>query len=173
MVLSQIKAVLRLTRFEISIVSALAVFVAGILAGDLHVFKIEYILGFLIVFTTSSGAFALNDYLDYDLDLQNNRTDRPLTQNLLSKRSALIIAILGFVSTQVLAFFLGPLPHFLVVIGAPFFFFYSLGLKKILILKNIIIAGAYSGTVVFSSVLVDSTVEPLISYFALMGFIVG
>jgi len=50
---------------------------------------------------------------------------------------------------------------------------YSICLKKKLYIKNLLIAFSYLSTIVLGSLISDSYLEPLIIYFAIMGFIVG
>ncbi|GAG79542.1 unnamed protein product, partial [marine sediment metagenome] len=52
----------------------------------------------------------------------------------------------------------------------PAFYIYSLGLKKLVIVKNALIAYSYAGTILFGSLVTDAVLEPIIIYFAFMGF---
>lgn len=61
----------------------------------------------------------------------------------------------------------------LVLISLPLFFLYSIGLKKIFLVKNTLIVYAFVATILFGSLVSNVVLEPLIVYFALMGFIVG
>jgi geranylgeranylglycerol-phosphate geranylgeranyltransferase len=162
-----------LVRFEYSFFSALAVFLSGILAGDLQSFQVEYIIGFLVVFFSAAGSFAFNDYFDFEADKKNQRLDRPLVAGELPRKVALWIGIFALLLVFLLTNFLSAAAQVLVYISLPVFYLYSLGGKKFLLLKNLLIAGAYVSTILFGSLLSDSFLEPLIIFFALMGFIVG
>jgi len=164
---------LKLIRIELCVFGTISFFVSGILAGDLIGFQFEYIVGFLIIFVSEAGAFAINDYIDYENDIKNNRSDRPLVLGLLSRKSALITAILLFTINLILILFLNGVALFLALISIPAFYIYSLGLKKLVIVKNALIAYSYAGTILFGSLVTDAILEPIIIYFALMGFIVG
>ncbi len=48
-----------------------------------------------------------------------------------------------------------------------------MGLKKKVLVKNLLIAYSYAVTILFGSLVSDSILEPIIVYFAIMGFIVG
>jgi len=61
----------------------------------------------------------------------------------------------------------------LVFISLPTFYLYSIGLKKKIIFKNLLIAYSYLATIFLGSLVSDARLEPLIIYFGLMGFIVG
>jgi len=164
---------LKLIRIELCVFGTIGFFVSGILAGDLIGFQFEYILGFLIIFVSEAGAFAINDYIDYEIDVKNNRSDRPLVLGLLSRKSALITAILLLTINLILILFLNGVALFLALISIPAFYIYSLGLKKLVIVKNVLIAYSYAGTILFGSLVTDTGLEPIIIYFAFMGFIVG
>ncbi|MHA2391664.1 MAG: UbiA family prenyltransferase [Promethearchaeota archaeon] len=151
----------------------IGLFVSGILAGDLLWFQIEYLIAFFIVFISASGAFAINDYYDFEVDKKNNRKDRPLVTGTLSRRIALITAIVSLIIVIILSLFLNIASMILAFISVPIFYIYSLGLKKKLFFKNILIAFSYLTTVFLGSLVIDSSLEPLIIYFAIMAFIVG
>jgi len=164
---------LKLIRIELCLFGTIGFFVSGILAGDLIGFQSEYIVGFLIIFLSEAGAFAINDYIDYEIDVKNNRSDRPLVLGLISKKSALVIAIILLAINLILILFLNGIALILALISIPAFYIYSLGLKKLVIVKNILIAYSYAGTILFGSLVTDAILEPIIIYFALMGLIVG
>ena len=149
------------------------VFLSGLLAGDLYGFQWEYLVAFIIVFLSAVGSFAFNDYYDFEVDKRNNRRDRPLVLGLLSKRVALITGLASFSLILLLSLFLNLLAKALVLASLPLFFLYSLGLKRMFLFKNAIIAYAYAATILFGSLVSDAALEPLIAYFAAMGFIVG
>jgi len=164
---------LKLIRIELCVFGTIGFFVSGILAGDLIGFQLEYIIGFLIIFVSEAGAFAINDYIDYQIDVKNKRSDRPLVLGLISRKSALITAIVLLVINLILILFLNGVALFLALISIPAFYIYSLGLKKLVIVKNVLIAYSYAGTILFGSLVTDANLEPIIIYFAFMGFIVG
>lgn len=163
----------KLIRLEYSLFGTFGVFLSGLLAGDLHGLQLEYLVAFLIVFLSAAGAFAFNDYYDFEADKRNNRLDRPLVSELLAKRTALMTGLVSFLSIILLSLFLNLSAMALVFVSLPLFFLYSLGLKRIILVKNALIAYAYVATIFLGSIVSDATIEPLILYFATMGFIVG
>lgn len=166
-------ALFKLVRLDYSIFGALGVFLSGFLAGDLHGFQFEYLVAFLIVFFTAVGSFAFNDYHDFEVDIINNRFDRPLVLGVLPRKLALIIGLMTFFLAVIFSLFLNLFAMSLVLISLPLFFLYSVGLKKIFLVKNTLIAYAFVATILFGSLVSNVVLEPLIVYFALMGFIVG
>ncbi len=168
-----LRAFFKLVRLEYSLFGALGVFLSGFLAADLHGFQLEYLVAFLIVLFSGVGSFAFNDYYDFDVDTRNNRLDRPLVVGLLSRKSALIAGSIAFFWAVLLSLFLNSFAMFLVLISLPLFFLYSVGLKRIFLVKNALIAYAFVATILFGSLVSNVVLEPLIVYFAIMGFIVG
>jgi geranylgeranylglycerol-phosphate geranylgeranyltransferase len=164
---------LKLIRLGVSLFGCIGLFVSGILAEDLRGFQFEYMIAFFIVFISASGAFAINDYYDYELDKINNRKDRPIVIGLISRKIALITAIISIVMVILLSLLLNITSTFLVVISLPLFYVYSMALKKKLFFKNFLIAYSYLSTIFLGALIIDSYLEPLIIYFAIMGFIVG
>jgi 4-hydroxybenzoate polyprenyltransferase len=69
--------------------------------------------------------------------------------------------------------FLNPLAKFIVIVGVSLFYLYSIRLKRIIFVNNVLIAGAYVLTLLLGTLVSNSFVEPLILYFSIMGFIVG
>ena len=164
---------LKLIRLGVSLFGCIGLFVSGILAEDFKGFQVEYLIAFFIVIISASGAFALNDYFDYELDKINNRKDRPLVSGLISRKIALTTAIISFVIVVLLSILLNLASTILVVISLTIFYVYSIGLKKKLLFKNFLIAFSYLSTIFLGALIIDSDLEPLIIYFAIMGFIVG
>ena len=168
-----LRAFFRLIRLDYALFSAFGIFLSGLLAGDLIGFQIEYLVAFLVVFFSAIGAFAFNDYFDFDADKINKRSDRPLVLGLLSGKLALIIGVFSFLFVILLSLFLNLFSMIVILLSLPLFYLYSLGLEKIVFVKNILVGYAYLATIFIGSLVIDSTLEPLIIYFAVMGFIVG
>lgn len=168
-----LRAFSKLIRLDISLFSAFGVLLSGLLAGDLHGFQLEYLVAFLIVFLSAVGSFAFNDYYDFEVDKRNDRGDRPLVLGLLSRSVALTTGLVSFSLILLLSLFLNLLAMALVLVSLPLFFLYSLGMKRMILVKNALIAYAYVATILFGSLVSDAILEPLIVYFAAMGFIVG
>ena len=168
-----VRAFSKLIRLDYSLFATFGVFLSGLLAGDLRGFQLEYLVAFFIVFLSAVGSFAFNDYYDFEIDKRNRRYDRPLVSGLLSRRVALITGLVSFSLILLLSLSLNLLAMSLVLVSLPLFFLYSLGLKRTILVKNALIAYAYVATILFGSLVSDAILEPLIVYFAAMGFIVG
>jgi geranylgeranylglycerol-phosphate geranylgeranyltransferase len=170
---NKFKGFLNLTRFGISLFGCIGLFVSGFLAEDINGFHIEYLIAFIIVLVAASGAFAINDYFDYEIDKINMRDERPLVNEILSRNTALFTGVISLLIVILLSLLLNLAAMILIFISLPIFYGYSLGLKKILLFKNLLIAYSYLSTILLGSLVMDSQLEPLIIYFAIMGFIVG
>lgn len=173
MVKDRIYGFLKLIRFSVSIFGCIGLFVSGLIAGDLKGFQFEYLIAFFIVFISGAGAFAINDYFDFEVDKINKRKDRPLVVGLVSRKIALFTAVISITIVIILSLFLNLTSMILVFISVPLFYIYSMGLKKRLIIKNLLIAFSYLSTIFLGSLITDSRLEPIIIYFGIMGFIVG
>jgi len=173
MLKEKLSGFLKLIRIELCIFGTIGFFVSGVLAEDLIGLQVEYFIGFLIIFLSEAGAFAINDYIDYEIDLNNNRSDRPIVLGLITRKTALYTAIIILLIDLLLVLFLNPFATIIALISILLFYVYSLGLKKKILIKNFLIAYSYSGTILFGSLVTDAILEPIIIYFAFMGFIVG
>jgi len=119
MLKEKISGFLKLIRIEICIFGTIGFFVSGVLAEDLIGFQIEYLIGFLIIFLSEAGAFAINDYIDFEVDLNNNRSDRPLVLGLINRKTALITAIIILIIDLLLLLFLNPFASLVGLISVP------------------------------------------------------
>lgn len=129
-------------------------------------------IGVVVILVLSMATFAINDYYDYKADKTNNRVDRPLVQGLTKRKSALLLGLVLFIAAFMVSLFLNRVTSLFVVVHFPLLFLYSY-FKRILLLKNVIVAYGFAAVVVFGSIISDTTLEPLVVYFAVMAFIVG
>lgn len=166
-------AFFQLIRLDYSLFSGSGILLSGIISGDLHGVQSDFVFAFLVVFFTAIAAFALNDYYDLAIDIRNRRYDRPLVLSLLSPRTALLTAFCALIVVIGLSLFMNQLALGLIVVSLPVFILYNVGLKKLLFVKNLIIAFAFVATILLGAVVSDGVLEPLSLYFASMGFIVG
>jgi geranylgeranylglycerol-phosphate geranylgeranyltransferase len=164
---------LRLVRFEYSLFTACGIVVSGLISGDLRGVQREYCLAFLVVWCTVIASFALNDYCDRAIDARNARTDRPLVSGRLAPRTAVLTAFTGYALALVGALFLNRVALGVILLGLPLFVLYSIRLKALLLVKNLVIACAFVATITVGAIVADGRLEPIVQYFAGMGFLVG
>ena len=130
MIKERIIGFLKLIRIELCLFGTIGFFVSGVLAGDLIGFQPEYLVGFLIIFISEAGAFAINDYIDYEIDKSNKRSDRPLVLGLITRKTAIVTAVVLLLIDLVLILFLNKVALIIALVSIPTFYIYSLGLKK-------------------------------------------
>lgn len=86
-----VSAYLRLVRFEHGVASGIAVLSSVLIVGSTN--PLDLFLGFMVAFLITSGAFAINDYFDVEVDRLNRRFDRPLVTGEIGPRNALILGL--------------------------------------------------------------------------------
>jgi geranylgeranylglycerol-phosphate geranylgeranyltransferase len=156
------KAYLELIRPSNSIMAGFAVFLSGMIATGREFPPIDVFFAVLGTISASSGGMVINDYFDYDIDIIN-RPDRVLPRGALSKRHALLFAVLLF---SISFLFIGLTNPLCIGIGYPalvLIVIYSWRLKRLPFIGNIVVAfltsltliygGAAAGTIVLVTIL--------------------
>ncbi|MBT3363343.1 MAG: UbiA family prenyltransferase [Chloroflexi bacterium] len=170
----KIKAFFKLIRIEYSLFLAVGVIIAGLLTGDLADFTSVYLLAFFIVFFVAVGSYAFNDFYDLEKDRENGMVDRPLVAGLLSPKTSVVTGIIAFTVVVVLAILLNSLFFAVaVLVHLPLFYLYNSHLKKVLAVKNAVIAYGFVALILLGPLVATGTLTPLVIYFAVMAFIVG
>ena len=137
--MNKLTAILKLTRFEHSLMLVVAVVAAELLAKGLPQVPI-LLLSLISPVLISMGSFAINDYFDVEVDKLNKKVKRPLVNGALNLRQALYIAIATFVIGVAASAFIN-LPSFIVaLVFAALAFLYSYRLKEMLLVGNVYIA---------------------------------
>ena len=120
-------------------VAAAASFMSAYILEDFEDSLIKYYTLIVVVFHTGA-ANAFNDYCDYEIDLIN-QPKRPLSLGLLTINEALIFSIILFILGSLAALFL-PLKAIFISTGIalPLMIIYSLKLKGIPLIGNVVVA---------------------------------
>ncbi|WP_406662634.1 UbiA family prenyltransferase [Methanolobus sp. ZRKC3] len=168
-----IPSFLSLTRFWNSLFGAFTIILSGILSADFAGYLTDYLFASISIVLLGMGSFSINDYFDHDIDRFNKRTDRPIVQGNVGRRTALHVAMLCFSLSLVVAIRLNFIFFIFLSFNAIVFFLYSYYMKKLFLIKNILIAYSFFATIIAGTIVSDSIIEPLILYYAIMGFIVG
>ncbi len=171
---SKLKAIWELTRLEHGFIYGLGVFIALVIAagGGLPDPKIALaaVLGATLA---EMGAFALNDYFDVDVDIKNNRTDRPIVRGDVSKREALWLAVATSLLGIVAMYFTDSMGAVIVTILLVLFgVFYNAKLKEYGIWGNLYISFSMAAPFLFGSVLFASW-NLVLFVIAAIAFLVG
>lgn len=115
---------------------------------------IKTLLTFFILSILSSGLYILNDIFDLESDMEHpEKRNRPLPSGKISKNFALSLSIIFIALSLISSFLLNHTLTFILLIYIFLNFFYSLIIKKIVIIDVFIIAinfilRIYSGSVV-------------------------
>ncbi len=132
-------AFLKLTRIEHSVMLAIAVIVAEIIAYS-GIPKIPIILLSIIPpILISMGAFSINDYYDVEIDKRNHKNG-PLVNGSLKPITALYVTVITFVFGIAITVFINVAAFAIALIFAALAYLYSYKLKRIPLLGNIYIA---------------------------------
>ena len=90
-------ALWQLTRLEHGIMYGVGVVLGVLLSDDARTLTLLadpcILLGALVALLVEAGSFALNDYCDFEVDILNRRTDRPLVRGALKRSSALAVSV--------------------------------------------------------------------------------
>lgn len=115
---------------------------------------IKTLLTFFILSILSSGLYILNDIFDLESDMEHpEKRNRPLPSGKISKNFALSLSIIFITLSLISSFLLNHTLTFILLIFISLNFFYSLIIKKLVIIDVFIIAinfilRIYSGSVV-------------------------
>lgn len=170
--INKLKALWELARVEHGIMLSFAVFVGlGFLHASLPLDKLCIALA--VPFFIEVGAFALNDYIDYEVDKLNRRMDRPLVRGELKREEALWVSLAGFFIALALSFLL-PEGAFLIALAFILLSLaYDVYLKKIPLLGNAVIALSMAIPFPFANALVGKEITGIIAVVSTMVFLAG
>ncbi len=147
-----VKAVWELLRLEHGLMYAMGVLSGIVVSSGLNFSWEKALLGMLSAIFLQASGFALNDYLDYEVDVANERFDRPLVRGELSRRVALILTFLlapfGLVSAYLISLKAFLFAFSVSVLG----YLYDLKLKETGIAGNIYIAFSMAVPFLFGSI---------------------
>ena len=150
----KLKALAELTRPVNCLIAFLSIAAASILAGGTGNLWIPILIGALVGAFVAGGANAINDYFDVEID-RINRPERPIPRNAVTKEEArllwFVLSLLGlglnvFLNRGALAI------AFFAVISL---YFYSMVLKKTVLMGNLVVALMTGMAFVYGAVVVD------------------
>ncbi len=165
------KAIWDLLRLEHGIMYGVAVIIGIIVSSGTLDFN-KAILGFLTAVFCQASSFALNDYLDYEVDLKNRRMDRPLVRGDLRREHALILAValapFGFLSAYLIS-----LQAFLFALAITILgYVYDLKLKEFGVVGNVYIAFTMSAPFIFGGIITGG-INVQVVVLSLLSFLSG
>jgi len=167
------KAMWQLLRLDHDIMLAVGVIIGYAISGGFSVSGSPApMFSALTAFLIGAGAFALNDYLDVEVDRRNKRMDRPLVRGDLSPKIALasffIVVPLGLLCSIAVS-----IHCFLVALFTAFFaVIYDVWVKKLKLLGNFYIAYMMAIPFVFGG-LAASSIPVGVFVLAAMAYLSG
>ncbi|MCS7143872.1 MAG: UbiA family prenyltransferase [Archaeoglobaceae archaeon] len=164
-----LKAYWELLRLEHGIMYGLGVLIGIFLGGGANLELL--ILGFVTAVFLEASAFAMNDYLDYDVDVANKRLDRPLVRGDLSKKTALALTLLFFPLGLISALLISIEALFFVLLVTLLAFAYNAKLKELGLLGNAYVAFTMSAPFIFGGIISDFSYSVLL--LSLIAFLSG
>lgn len=176
-VFKKLKAIWELTRLEHGIIYAFSVVLSMIIAYKGFPDPVIALAGSLAAIFAEMGAFALNDYYDVEVDIKNNRTDRPIVRGEVTKREALWITIVSFILSIISVIFMQSIGAFIVLIALIVFgIFYDMKLKEYGIWGNIYISFTMAAPFLFGSMIfisMDPSSAVTLVIISVIAFVVG
>ena len=167
------KSIWQLLRLEHGIMYGLGVLVGIFIASPGFCEYTKAIFGFLTAVFLQASAFALNDYLDYEVDLINKRFDRPLVRGDLKREHALILSILllpfGLLSAYLISLEAFLLAALIVALG----YMYNFKLKEYGIVGNIYIAFSMAVPFAFGSIVAIGNITNGVLALSIIAFLSG
>lgn len=169
----KLKAVWDLTRLEHGLIYALGVLIALVIAYRGVPGLTVAAAGIVGSVLAEMGAFALNDYFDVEVDIKNNRTDRPIVRGDIGKNEALALGIATSVLSVVAIYFMNnPGAIAVVIVLILFGVFYNAKLKEYGIWGNIYISFTMASPFLFGSFLFAQGSQVLL-VISLVAFLIG
>ena len=168
----KLKAVWDLLRLDHGIMYGVGVIVGAYVSSKSAPLDV-IILGFLTAFFLQASAFALNDYIDYEVDLRNNRLDRPLVRGDLKRSDALLLSVIlappGFAASYLIGFKAFLFAVLITVLG----YLYNIKLKEYGILGNFYIALSMAAPFIFGGIISTGFINKTILILSVLAFLAG
>jgi len=163
----------RLTRFEHSIMLAVAVAVGEIIALRSFPQFYPFALSVLPPMLVGAASFAINDYFDLESDRINRRSDRPLVGGRIRPGKAFAVSILLFLVGILLSLFVNANCFLLTILFSLFACLYSFKLKDIAVAGNIYIASTMAIPFIYGGLAVSNEVPAAVLLLSSVAFVSG
>ena len=164
-------AVLKLTRIEHSLMLAIAVVAAELIAGGLPV-PYKFLLALVPPILISMASFAVNDYYDIETDMLNKKR-RPLVEGTLSMDDARNIAVVLFVVGIAASILVNLYAFAIALVFAALAWLYRYRLKEMLLIGNIYIAFTMVIPFIYGDFVVSRTIPANIVLVSFVIFLSG
>ncbi|MBC7219702.1 MAG: UbiA family prenyltransferase [Hadesarchaea archaeon] len=168
------KALYDLMRLDHGLMLFVAVLIGALIANsgstpDL----IKLAFSFLTALLLEASTFALNDYLDLEIDRKNRRFDRPLVRGDLEPQAALAAFYLLFPLGILFSFLVNLQCFAIATVTGIFAILYDLRLKKTKVIGNLYIAYIMAVPFLFGASVVSPAIPAAVWILALIAFLAG
>ncbi|RUM32827.1 MAG: prenyltransferase [Archaeoglobus sp.] len=169
----KLKSIWDLCRLEHGIMYAFGV-ISGIVVSSGHNFPFDKaVLGMLAAISLQASGFALNDYVDYKVDIANERFDRPIVRGEISRNFALSLSIALLPCGLILAYLISFDAFIFAFVVSALGYLYDLKLKEFGFAGNIYIAFSMAVPFLFGSVVAVDTISGPVVMLAVIAFLSG
>ena len=170
--MSKLKAFMRLTRIEHSIMLVLAVVAAELISGHITV-GIPFVASLVTPILVSMGSFAINDYFDAETDRANGFKNRPIVSGAFSKKEAFNWAVALLAVGALVSLLINGYAFVIAVVFAALAFLYSYRLKDTLLVGNIYIAFSMVIPFIYGDFVVSNSFNMVIILVSITIFLSG
>ncbi len=170
----KLKALWDLMRLDHGVMLFVAILIGSVIAGGGAVPDLlKLALSFLTALFLEASTFALNDYIDLEIDRKNKRDDRPLVRGDLKPSTALAIFYVLFPLGVVASFFVNLQCFAIALVTGLFSIVYDIKLKKVKALGNFYIAYIMAVPFLFGASAVSSSIPYVVWLLASIAFLAG
>ncbi|MGQ9788634.1 MAG: UbiA family prenyltransferase [Candidatus Hadarchaeaceae archaeon] len=170
----KVKALYDLMRLDHGLMLFVAVLIGALIANSGSApDPIKLIFSFLTALLLEASTFALNDYLDLEIDRKNRRRDRPLVRGDLDPQVALASFYLLFPLGLFFSLLINLQCFAIAIATGTFAILYDLRLKKTKVIGNLYIAYIMAVPFLFGAYVVSPEVPSSVWILVLIAFLTG
>lgn len=167
----KIKAILKLTRIEHSLMLVIAVLAAELIAKGLPSLPV-LVLSLITPIFISMASFAINDYFDIEVDKLNGKK-RPLVTGELKPIDALYVTTASLIIGIAASIFINFYAFIIALIFGALSMLYSFKLKGVVLLGNLYVAFSMAIPFIFGAYVVGQILPYSILLVTIMTFLSG
>ncbi len=136
------------------IMSALAVYIATLIAGATLYPSMQVIYGMIVVFLVSCGGMVINDRFDVVAD-RLNKPHRPLPSGKIRTKIAVLYSVILFAAGIFLSYFINTYCFYIAIAASLLLVLYSWKLKKIIMVGHLSISLLVALTFIFGGLILN------------------
>jgi geranylgeranylglycerol-phosphate geranylgeranyltransferase len=179
--MKKFKAVWELMRLEHGLMIFLGILIGSVIALEGNAIPTwnKIILTFFTALFLESSTFALNDYLDFEIDKKNKRLDRPLVRGDVNPKTAIYIFYIFFPMGILCSYFVNIYCFIIAAVTGILSIFYDYHMKKIKLIGNFYIAYVmaipffFGGAAAIERNIIFLNINPAIYIVGIIAFLTG